>query len=201
MQAVACPQCGAPIQGPVSGPIYQCPYCKQTSKSQVPVAPQFVIIQQPTAFHAPQHNVYVQAPTRAYRPPILPFLMPLLIVAIVMGVTFREPLMNLTGIGQWDGSEPLVCDGNDEVSVNGVNAKFTQGAAIVVRGNCHVKLKDCTIQSPIAIDASGNGGVTVTNGSVIGEIDASGNAHVDIVGNAKASGAVKKRGNARFNGR
>lgn len=201
MQAVACPQCGAPIQGPATGPIYTCPFCKHTSKSQAPVAPQFVIIQQPAPSQAPpQHHYYSHAPAPRVRMPVLPFLMPLVIVALVMGITFREQLMNLTGIGGWDGSEPLVCDGNDEITVNGVTAKFTQGAAVVVRGNCRVQLRNCTIQSPVAIDASGNGGVTVLNGSVTGEIDASGNGHVDMVGNAKQSGAIKKTGNARVNG-
>lgn len=201
MQAVLCPQCGAPVQGPVTGPYYQCPYCRHTSKSQAPVAPQFVIIQGPSESYAPREPVYASPPARRFRMPVLPFVMPFVIIALVMGFTFREQLVNLTGIGQWDGSEPLVCDANDDIQVSGVTAKLAQGPAIVVRGNCHVALKDCTVNAPIAIDASGNGVVTVTNGSLTGEISATENARVDLVGNVKSSGAVKKSGNARVNGR
>lgn len=205
MQAVACPQCGAPIQGPVSGPIYQCPYCNHTSKSQAPVAPQFIIVQPPASSRsysqAPPPQFHVSTPARSGMP-VLPFLMPLLIVALVMGITFRGPLMNLTGLGAWDGSEPLVCGGNDDIEVSGVNAKFTSGAAVVVRSNCKVTLKNCTIQSPVAINASGNATVTIVNGTINGEIDAAENAHVDLVGNAKQTGPIKKLGiNAKVNGR
>src|SRR6185437_12323770 len=141
------------------------------------------------------------APQRRSRPGLLPALLPLVIVAVVMGITFRSQLQDLTGIGAWSGREPLVCDGNDNINVSGVSVTESQGAAVVVRGNCHVTMRDCTIKAPVAIEASANGHVTVINGVVQGTVDASGNANVDLVGNVKSIGTTKRSGNARVSGR
>ncbi len=100
----------------------------------------------------------------------------------------------------WDGSEPLHCGGNENISVTGVEAHFSAGQAIVAGGNCQVRCTDCKISAPIAIEASGNAQVTIINGSVQGTetlADASGNARVTISGNATASGQIRKSANGK----
>ena len=207
MKTLTCPQCGAPVHGAM-GPSYQCPFCQYVSQQDAPAqppAPQFVIVQ--TAPEPPRSMPsFVQPPPRA-RPRvgcgIFPALLPFVIVSIVMVATFHEQLQNLTGIGAWDGDEPLVCAGNETIDVDGVTATFTQGSAVVARGNCHVTLKNCTLKAVTGIEASGNAHVTVKGGSVQGmgiAIDASGNATVDLLGNVKTTGPVRHSNNAHVTG-
>jgi hypothetical protein len=135
---------------------------------------------------------------------VLPVLLPLVIVSVVMVATFHRQLSNLTGIGAWDGSEPLVCDGNDAIEADGVTATFAHGSAIVARGNCHVTLKNCKLKAVVGVEASGNAHVTVTNGSVQGTavaVDASGNATVDLLGNVATSGPLRRANNAHVTGK
>lgn len=100
----------------------------------------------------------------------------------------------------WNGSEPLVCGGNDNISVSGVTANFNAGSAIHAGANCHVRCTDCTLSAPVAIEAGGNAEVVIINGSVKGTTllaDASGNAHVTVTGNVTVAGASKQSGNAK----
>jgi len=103
----------------------------------------------------------------------------------------------------WNGSEPLACDGNDEIDVRGVKATFTAGAALIASGNCHVTCKDCALKAPIAVQASGNAQVVLVNGSAEGteaSISASDNARVEVRGNATIVGSTKQVANARVVG-
>jgi hypothetical protein len=160
-----------------------------------------VIVQAPAPSHHPAPAAF--APPRRSGAPVLPFLLPLVIVGGVLLATFHEQLSNLTGIGAWDGSEPLVCDGNDQLVVSGVKASFKDGTAVVARGNCHVTLKRCELDAAVGIQADGNAHVTVIGGAVRGKtaIDASGNAVVDLLANAATTGAVHRTGSAQVTGK
>src|SRR5262245_61578096 len=121
MQALKCPQCGAPIQGAAGEPFYHCPFCKHTSRSDAsmnPPAPQFVIVQHVAADPPPSAAAFT-SPTPASasrsRVALLPVFLPFLVPVLILTITFRQELQNLTGIGAWDGDEPLVCDGNESV--------------------------------------------------------------------------------------
>ncbi len=127
---------------------------------------------------------------------------PFIVVLMVAGSSVAFSLAGKSKMASsfvWDGTAPFDCGGVDEVTVTGVSATFTAGAAITVSGNCKFTCTDCTIKAPTAIQVDSNGSVTMINGSVIGTdvlADASGNAHVSINGNATASGEIRQSGNA-----
>lgn len=204
MEALRCPQCGAPASSAAGDDgLYTCPFCKQTSRIAPPraAAPQFVIVQQsippPPPSFAPTSDRDVARPSRVL--PLLPALLPIVILAFV----FRQPLQNLTGVGAWDGSEPLVCGGVEEIAVSGVSAKFTQGSAVIARDNCHVTLKNCKLSAPVAIVASGNARVTVIGGGVEGAtaVEANDNAAVALLANVTTTGLTKRSKNASVTGK
>lgn len=102
----------------------------------------------------------------------------------------------------WDGKSEYSCGGNDIVVLEGVTANLTSGSAVSVAGNCHVTLKNCHITAPVAIDASGNGQVTIEGGEVKGTdsaIKAAGLSKIDVSG-AKVTGKVDKQGLAKVTG-
>lgn len=104
--------------------------------------------------------------------------------------------------GGWDGSMPLVCSGNQQVTATGVTASFPSGTAVTAMGNCQVTLVQCTISAPMAIVTSGNAQVILQGGSVQGAafaVNASGNSQVVSQG-AQVVGAVNRAGNAQVSG-
>ena len=95
----------------------------------------------------------------------------------------------------WSGDEPLQCGGVDDITVSGVEASFSAGAAIVATGNCHVKCTDCNIGAPTAIDARDNAQVTIVNGTVRGGSYwgvATGNARIMAIGNVTTTGRTQQ---------
>ena len=102
----------------------------------------------------------------------------------------------------WDGKSEYTCGGTDNVVLDGVTANLTSGTAITVMGNCQLTLKKCHITAPIAIDATGNGQVTVEGGDIKATdtaIKAAGLAKITVNG-AKVTGKVDKQGLATVTG-
>jgi hypothetical protein len=220
MQPVKCPQCGAPANVPPGAPQYQCTYCKQvfaTGMAPPPPAPfgagqhqrvpQIIVIG--PGHHLPdddaddhRHHHYHAA---ARSVGTLIWIIGVLIVVLLAGggggvywwLSGHSPAISSL---VWDGKAPFECGGNDNIAVKGVTAELSAGTAVTVNGNCHFTCTDCTIRAPIAIDADDNGVVMIVNGTIEGSellAQAGGNARVNVVGNVKASGAVKQSGNAR----
>lgn len=107
------------------------------------------------------------------------------------------------GNNDWDGTRPLSCGGNDEIQVNGVKATFTAGSAITASGNCRVRCTDCTLKAPTAVEADGNGHVTLVNGSAEGteaSLVARGNGEIKVQGNATIVGPTRHSANGTISG-
>ena len=106
-------------------------------------------------------------------------LLPIIIGGFVVSIIF------LRGQSEWDGTETLECDGNDEMTVSDVTSNVTGGPAIIADGNCTLHVKQCNVKGTIGIQAGGNAEVFVDQGSVQGtekSITATGNARVELHG-------------------
>jgi hypothetical protein len=100
----------------------------------------------------------------------------------------------------WDGKTTFECGGNDDLKLEDLNVSLT-GTAVIVNGNCHLRLARCTIVADTALEVGGNGRVIVEGGALTGHkhaVDAEGNAYVEVRG-ATLTGKVKRGGNARVN--
>lgn len=119
--------------------------------------------------------------------------------------------------------DPIVCKGNDRLTIRGVTVRRTSGAALVVNGNCHVELFDCTLEAPVGVVVSGNGDVKLHNCDVRAADGVYGAAHAEIFlergslvatnkavdvrdsagfesSHARVEGEKKKTGNGKFRG-
>jgi len=222
VQPSQCPQCGAPATVQPGQATYECPYCKRTFQTAqmfgtpppmanpMPQAPAFPPKQQ-------QQHIVIVAPGGQYSPgDSVPqprsggssgWGVMIGIAVLVLGVAGAIRFISHSASGgagaalfsglMWDGKDTLVCGGNDEITVTGVNANLT-GTAIEAGGNCHVKIIDSTIKAGTVVDAAGNADVSFQGGSIDGTtaVDASGNAHVRF-NNTKVTGPKKKSGNAK----
>ena len=218
MQTIKCPHCGAPPPPgyvPPSGQFgYACMYCRQQSVLGTPEpppppvtgqSPAIIVVQAPS--HDYDHHHHFQAAVaHANTARNISWIVWVVVVLVVSlggsGAAFMRCTKSSKLVSSlvWDGSEPLHCGGNENISVTGVEAHYSAGQAIIAGGNCQVRCTDCKISAPIAIEASGNAQVTIINGSVQGTetlADASGNARVTISGNATASGEIRKSANGK----
>ena len=213
-----CPHCGAPpppgyvppAQGQFS---YLCTYCRQSSLQGTPVAPPpqapqtgpILIVHHHGGYDDDHH--YHQAAAHVHTANRISWLVWVIVVVVISlggsGAAFARCAHGSSMVSSlvWDGKDPLVCGGNDNITVTGVTAKFNAGSAIVASANCHVKCTNCNLEGTTAIEASGNADVTIINGSVKGTVlmaDASNNAHVTVMGNVVVAGETKKSGNAKI---
>ena len=97
-----------------------------------------------------------------------------------------ENLQRITG-----DALPIVCRGNDDVTLMGKTISSETSVAIVVSGNCTMKLVGCAVSGMPAIAVSGNGHVTVEGGSLAGKGPAvvlSGNSELDASGGTQLTG-------------
>jgi hypothetical protein len=199
MEALKCPQCGAPAQAAPGQWQTTCVYCKATISLGAPPAPAYA---PPPPQSIPQ--IVVIGPGMRRRPQgssagLLTALPGLVIAVVVAGIVWSST-RNISGFGarDWDGSTPLSCGGNDRVDADGVKASFSSSTVIVASGNCHVTCKACALRGAVGVNASGNAHVTLTGGSLDANslsVDASGNAHVELLG-TRVTGSVKKTQNA-----
>lgn len=222
---IKCPACGAPPPAGFTVPQgqfgYRCIYCNQTSTLGTPAptpsapmttGPINIYVHHYGNEHDDDGDDYDYHPQHHFVPPVIhtahrtSWMVWLIVVVIVSlggsgGLLFRCTHHNaILSSMVWSGQEPLVCSGNENINVSGVTVSFNAGTAIVANGNCHVKCTDCNITAGTAIEAGGNADVTIINGTIKGTTllaDASGNAHVTIMGNVVATGPTKHGGNAK----
>jgi hypothetical protein len=96
---------------------------------------------------------------------------------------------------------PLVCSGNDAVTVTAKDLSAPGGTPIQAAGNCTLRLVNCTASGAVAIDVAGNARVTIEGGTFTATraaITLAGNGFVDATAGARFSGepAVNVSGNA-----
>jgi hypothetical protein len=98
------------------------------------------------------------------------------------------------GLGATPGDVvPVLCNGNDSVTLTGKTLAMPAGVPVVATGNCTLKLVDCTVSGVTAITASGNATVTIEGGSVSGKgpaIVLMGNSTLDVSGGARLDGEM-----------
>ena len=86
---------------------------------------------------------------------------------------------------------PIVCNGNDDVTLMGKTISSETGVPVIASGNCTLKLVGCAVSGTTAITASGNAKVFVEGGSLAGKgpaIVLSGNSELDVSGGAQLTG-------------
>ena len=216
IEPLRCPTCGAAANPTPGVPMYQCPYCHTTSNLGAAMAPPPP--PQPPPQSSYDHDIpriVVVSPSYSYTSGWSLYWMVRLGAIAIVGIigaggfvysriTGRpSPVGNMAGDDDfWSGKEPLMCDGNDDISVSDVKANFSAGAAIIANGNCKVTCKSCDLKAAVGVQAGGNAEVNVVDGKVEGQvaITASTNAHVNVRGNAKVVGLVNKSGNAEVTG-
>jgi hypothetical protein len=182
--------------------VYACPYCRQSfnvggpppQAAPPPVQHQIII----THHHGSDYDS--DPPSRVSTGAAWNAIVTVFIVFVVLasagGLMWRRFMPSSM---VWNGKEPFSCGGNDEINLKQVNVDFSAGTALVAAGNCKIKCVDCVIKAPIAVEAAGNAEVTFVNGSLVGSelaIHATGNAHVNVSGNATVTGPTKESGNA-----
>jgi hypothetical protein len=124
----------------------------------------------------------------------------------------------------WDGTQPLRCGGNSQLTLTGVTARLPGRTAVSAEVNCRLRLVDCTIEAwegiavggnaevilersrietkGVAVDISGNGRLELVDSTIDAEqiaVRGAGNAHV-LLGSGHLSGkqqALVLKGGAR----
>jgi hypothetical protein len=205
MQAIKCPQCGAPAHVESGEAMHVCTFCNASFQlAQAPQErPQPVEIRVIMPERAPRPSTSVKAGLGAGG-----FAAILILGAIVSFVALRGGQSPLSGLGftlgGWNGAKPFACSGNAQVHARGVVANFTAGSAVTIDGNCHFECEDCSIVAPIAASVRGNGQAVFVNGSVRADeaiADVSGNGRFEIRGNTRvAGGKPRKSANGQITG-
>jgi hypothetical protein len=214
MQAIRCPHCGAPSSGSqvAPGAAFTCAFCKQTailpggpalSPGAQPEPQTAHILVVHSGHHEPHHeDVFYGAVRSANNMGFFIRIGVLLLFGLSsagVGVSRCKGGSVLSSLS-WNGSESLVCAGNQEISVSNVKGSFASGSAISASGNCHVTCTHCELSAPTIVDATGNARVTLTSGSALGStllVTATGNAVVNVAEGTQVSGEVKQFGNAK----
>lgn len=196
-----CPNCGAPAQVHPGQTLATCSYCKQSfplagnapTPPPQPVQPIIVI-----APGEPSPRSIAMPARRGTGCAAVSALLPLLIFGVVGFFVYSGLRTGGVIANGWNGSQPLVCGGNDSVEATGVSVSYTSGAAINAGGNCHVKCTRCTIKGPVGVAAGGNAEVDLFDSRIEATeaVVAGGNAHVRMLGSSSMVGQVVKSGNA-----
>jgi hypothetical protein len=232
MAAQICAKCGAPLvpSNNLAALTVRCDYCgteqpladaaarRQQLYAEQAAAQQYAMQQQVMA----QVTASVGSGLRTGRRiGLIVTVVTLLIVgATVVPVVLRA--MSLTGFSPfgWNGQQPLLCSGNDTVTLDGVTANLPGTTVVRAYGNCELTLSNSTLSGNVAVEAAGNAHVHLVNcrmtaasvgvmaggnaqvvvggGSLVGGVaaaQAQGNAHVE--GMAAIGGAVQGFGNGR----
>ncbi len=99
-------------------------------------------------------------PARAARNSmILGLVITLLTTLVPLLIAFGPALKGL--FYSWDGKAAFECGGNDRVSIDGEKVKATASPAIVVSGNCQLRIVKSTISAKMLLEIRGNGTVTI----------------------------------------
>jgi len=160
LQAIQCPNCGAPARVAAASSRYTCSYCEAAFA---------VVAEEPAA--APP----AATPLRAVVAPEAPATngkIVLAVFAVALGGAGVVAALVATTVGSmrgaWSGREPLVCAGNDVVFVKDVKARLGASPAIVARDNCLLFLTDVTVEAPVVVRATENGQVMFDHGAALG---------------------------------
>ncbi len=165
---IECSNCGAPLDAKPGAQKVKCTYCRQTSQlAQTRV----VTSSTPQNWQPPQQ----WTPPPQFRMPSVPMRYnparaarsTTAFVLIITAVTTLLPLALAFGpqlkgmFWSWDGKEALECGGNDRVTIEGEKVKAKASPAIVVSGNCQLKIINSTISAKRLLEVRGNGNVTI----------------------------------------
>lgn len=107
----------------------------------------------------------------------------------------------LAATASWDGKMPLVCGGNQSLTVTGVTASST-GTTVTALANCSLTLVNVDLTGATAIQAGGNAVVRVQGGKVSGSafaVQAIGASKVTLAG-TKVTGKKEALGAATITG-
>ena len=213
IRALHCPECGAPAQVHPGQETYNCNFCHASFLVERPMAapPAVPRIDPPAPpanpyaardFSTPQVPVRVidyGAGQRSGGGGAVAFIVALAILGGIAAIVI--PLVASSGGGGgifgWNGKKPLVCSGNDWITVDHVTAHFADGVAIDASGNCYVTCKDCDVSAPTVVRARENASVHFDHGTAQGSkvfFEASENAMVSI-DHTKTAGTTKAPSN------
>jgi hypothetical protein len=203
LQALQCPNCGAPARVAAEVPSYACPYCRAA----------FTVVHEPAPLPPPPPAI---APLGYGAPPppaaggaaaIVLVTVALSAIGVIGGIvatvstsrssspSFSLPSLPTLpgGPASWSGSAPLVCSGNDIVFGKDVKAKLAASPAILARDNCVVLFTDVSVEAPVGVRASENAMVSFDHGAALGSsawFETSDNATV-TANRARTAGAQR----------
>jgi len=197
-----CPNCGAPAHVYPGQTVATCTYCKQsfplagTAPTPPPQPVQPIIVIAPG--EPSPRSIAMPVRRTAAGCGVVSALVPLVIFGVVGFFVYSGLRTGGLVAGGWNGSEPLVCGGNDSVEATGVTVTYASGAGINAGGNCHVKCTRCSVKGPIGVVAGGNAEVDLFDSRIEAPqaVVAGGNAHVRMLGSSSVVGQIIKSGNA-----
>ena len=190
---IECKNCGAPLDVEQGKWLTTCAYCRVTQR----VRKEASIYATPPDWRAPTQwtpppqrgveKTFAYDPGQAARKTTMVILLLTLIPVVVplaaVGVPLLAPLVSNL---RWDGSETLVCDGNDRRTISGKKIKAKAEPAIVAAGNCQLTIEDSTLSGEELLEVSGNGRITIVNSKLTIKsrkgISVSGNRGVVLTG-------------------
>jgi glutamate synthase domain-containing protein 3 len=97
-------------------------------------------------------------------------------------------------------TSPIECVGNRTMVIERVEVVVEDGPALIVAGNCNLRIVDSKLQGKVAIQASGNANIKIVGSTLKGKKLAaalSGNVTVEAKA-TKVRGKVRKSGNVVF---
>jgi hypothetical protein len=161
LQAIQCPNCGAPARVAPESSSYACGYCQAA----------FAVVQgEPPTAPAPRAipaHATPGAPVQATSGKIV---LAFITVSLCGAGVIAAVIAGAVGPrrGAWSGREPLLCSGNDVIFVKDLKAKLGASPAVVARDNCLLFLTDVTVEAPVVVRATENGQVMFDHGAALG---------------------------------
>jgi hypothetical protein len=176
LSTLACPECGAPAKIEPDASTYTCRFCDTTLAVERP-APE----PPPAAAPRPARTFDFKLPVTT--PAAAPaktggngwlgvVLLTVVLAAVGVGIAAVVSRGTIGGssLFSWSGKEPLVCSGNERITVDHVTASFPKGTVIDASGNCHVVCKDCALSGSTVIAARENADVHLDHGTADGDV-------------------------------
>ncbi len=176
-RALLCPSCGAPLPEAPPGSAVTCGYCKTVT--QLPAPPPKPA---PRPKPRPRREPRPKRAKRREGPGPVTRLLSFLPVGVALAVggyaLINGPLRELLGpdvdprqllpegtslpalppaLGGYDGSEPYRCGGNDRRTLRDRDLRFPGRPAVVVEGNCQLRLERVRLAGSVGIELRGNG--------------------------------------------
>jgi len=189
---VECSNCAAPLDVKQGAASAKCRYCgrnnvlQQARQLAVVTPPQW---QPPRVWVPPAHavapsDVQLKYHTRSVGCAVM---LPILLTLVVplIAAFFATGGSGWLKVKMWDGKSTLVCELNEELTIEGVKANVKSGPVIDAHTNCKLKIIDSTLKGEVGITAGVNADVELVNSTIKADtaaFESGGNAKLTVRG-------------------